>query len=461
MFVVTLPASAAKNPAAFARSAKQSGAHLLEIRGDLTPNVKKFRSALPLLVSPRGSGKRLIEKFVPDYVDLELSEIALIPRLTKYTKLILSFHDDESTPTLAILLQMAERMLKHRPFGLKIVTTIDRYNQIARLQELRSRLKKRVKTLSIFAMGPYSHLTRVLSPLQDFCTYTFMEGEEPIAHGQLPLSFYHLLPVVRAPKIFGILGGMQITKSLSPVVHNTLFKRHKINALYSCFPADDFSSAFHDLDALGLAGCSVTAPFKHDAYKESSKKDAVSRALKVANTLVRTRNHWSAFNTDVAGIEHGYPLLWKAKTVAIAGAGGAVPSIILAIRKLNPKATVTVYARNTKKAAVALRHCRAPIKTIASLKKSAPDVILCAISADITIDLPRAKKGAIAIDLRYGTSTAFMKMAKRSGYHVYDGILMLIHQALKQFEYFTGKKPASSDAAYLQKILAAGPKGIS
>ncbi len=55
MFVVTLPASAVSDPLEFAIKAKAKGADILEIRGDLTPNVKAFESPLPLLLALRGA----------------------------------------------------------------------------------------------------------------------------------------------------------------------------------------------------------------------------------------------------------------------------------------------------------------------------------------------------------------------------------------------------------------------
>ena len=456
MFIVTLPKAAANNPSAFAKKARNAGANILEIRGDLTPNVKKFSSVLPLLISPRGTGTKLLRVFQPTYLDLEVHELAKVS-VPKGAKLILSVHEYKKTPGLSDLQKIVQKMCSLKPWMIKVATTVNSYKDLKALIDLKCELQKEKIGSTVMGMGPKAHLTRLLSPFSQRFTYASLDGFESSASGQLPLSLYSLVtPAInlmkkeqRPPKMYGIFGGPHITASLSPMVHNALFKKYKINAIYSCFPSENFSDAQFILSTLNSSGLSVTAPFKKDAFMHSVLRDPLAMKLGVANTIVKTHAGLAAFNTDVAGMAHGYPFLKRCKRIAILGAGGAVPSAIEAIRLVNPGSQITVFARDPKKAA-RLHVTVRPLREVSSYES---DAVICAISDDILLPLSKMKKKSPAIDLRY-RKTKFLVSAQKKGFTVYDGSAMLIHQALKQFEHFTGKRTSSSDASFLKKILS-------
>lgn len=457
MLVVTLPPSAAKHPAVFARQAKQRGASILEIRGDLTPHLAPFVSSLPILLSPRGYP---LVGFKPFAVDLELDECDRSVERPKKAKLIVSAHDYDKTPALPRLKKIVLKMMKHRPWAVKIATFIRTYDDLLTLSALQDWLRQRGQRSVILGMGEKAHLSRVTSPLCNALTYASMDGHEASADGQLPLSFYGLTQGRVKPLLFGIIGGPQITASKSPLIHNALFQRHKVDALYSSFPTDDFAAAMRVLTKGGVSGLSVTAPFKRDAFTVSTDQESAVKDLGVANTLRRSGTAWHAFNSDWYGILHGYPELARAKKIAILGSGGAVPSAIRAVRKANPKATITVFARDPEKAQKTLASSGVQIAYISDSRKVSADAVICAVSEDKTLSFPSpASATALAIDLRYGKPTRFLVAAAKAGYRTRDGIPMLIHQALRQFQVFTGRDPAPSDAAFLTRLLSSSSHG--
>ncbi len=452
MFVITLPPSAAKDPKAFAQKAKRAGADILEIRSDLTPHVERFSSPLPLLVAIRGTDVGLIDQLTPAYVDSEnVADAVWVP---KGSKLILSFHDHAATPSFAILKKVVTGMLTEKPWAIKIATFVQSYDDLVTLEKLQAWLEKNTQRSIVLGMGPLAHLSRVTSPLHNALTYATLNAADAAAPGQLPMSLYALMKGRKNPKLFGILGGPHITASLSPVIHNALFQRHKIDALYSCFPSENFASTMKAFKKLGIKGLSVTAPFKHDAFEAASKKEPFAEKLGVANTLVKSGTKWKGFITDSYGIYEGYPELENVQKVAILGAGGAVPSAILAVRSRSHSARVTVFARDPKKAKKNLQQFDVTVDDLAHASSFMADAVICAVSEDISPPLPsRASKKSIAIDLRYGKETQFMKAARAKNFRVRNGTDMLIHQALKQFRHFTGKTAYDDDASYLRKIL--------
>ncbi|MBI3252349.1 MAG: shikimate dehydrogenase, partial [Candidatus Omnitrophica bacterium] len=66
--------------------------------------------------------------------------------------------------------------------------------------------------------------------------------------------------------LYGVIGN-PVRHSLSPLLHNAVFQKLKMNAVYLAFEVErDFLGlAFESARALGLRGLNVTIPFKETA----------------------------------------------------------------------------------------------------------------------------------------------------------------------------------------------------
>lgn len=441
MLVVTLPSSAAKHPLAYAKKAKAAGAHVLEIRGDTTPDVAAFDSPLPLLLSPRGNNSIL--RTFPNiaYVDLEFGEEINLPR---NAALIRSAHDYKGTPDLAELKKIAADLQESKPAILKIATTINSYKDLEALDALHRALPAKQKRI-ILGMGPKAHLSRMLSPLRNALTYTYLEDGDEAAPGQVPLSLYALTKHCKKPLLMGITGGAHIsTSSLSPLIHNTLMHADGIDGIFSLFPTDDFDDAWNNFINLGVTRFSVTAPWKKDVIAKLDTLDLLAEKLGSVNTAVAaTKNatQWTGYNTDMIGFRDAYKVLKGACTIAICGSGGVVPAVIHACRTLSD-GTITLYARNKVEREAIAKRFTIESKPLPSTSLPEYEAVIWTISTDLPITLPKTTKRGIAIDLRYGKPTGFLTEAKAKGYETHDGLAMLMLQAFKQFEYFTGKAPS-------------------
>ncbi len=434
MFVVTLPASAAKRPQEFAKKAKTAGAQLLEIRGDLTPDVSVFDSPLPLIVSPRGTGSTLIKTLKPSFIDLELNEIVEVPA---GVTVIRSFHDREKTPDLTELQKIANDLLATKPDIIKIATMIRSYDDLRTLDALHQQIPSSQMRV-ILGMGPKAHLNRMLSPLKNALTYTFMDDGDESAPGQVPISLHKLTAHCKKPKIFGLIGS-PVAHSASPLIHNTLLQRHDIDGLYTLFPVErDLLSSFEDLIALGIAGYSVTSPWKRQILEFVEHGGLTS-----CNTVIRKNDRLIGYNTDEIGFRLAYPFLKDCSDIAILGSGGVVPSVIDACRGLTP-AKITVFARNDVELQKIGNLYSVDTMELENIVDADSDAIVSALSVPVPLTLPR-KKGAHAIDLRYGGVSTFLGEAHEKGYQIYTGLRMLIEQAFEQFRLFTGTTPDDTD----------------
>ena len=341
MFVVTLPSTATNDPQAFASKAKAAGADLLEIRGDITPLVSTFDSPLPIIISPRGTGDALLRVLQPAYVDLELKEDVPVP---SETLVIRSFHDHTRTPKENELRSIVTQLLRYNPDVVKVATTVTHYADLERLSVIRDLLPKDRRV--VIGMGKRAHSSRMLSPLQNTFTYTYLDGQEPSVAGQLPLSVYRMISHCKEPHIFGILGGLEVQSS-SPLIHNTLFQAHDIDAIFSSFLTEDLEDAFAYIKRKHVSGLSVTTPFKGKIIDLLDEIDPIAEELQSVNTVLFENGRYKGYNTDIEGLQKGYECIRGASTVAVIGSGGVVPSIVHACEKQGAR-NITIFARNER-----------------------------------------------------------------------------------------------------------------
>ena len=272
-----------------------------------------------------------------------------------------------------------------------------------------------------------------------------------IAPGQIPalqmLERYRFRSVGPATKLYGVVSGNAM-HSLSPVLHNAAFAASGIDAVYVPFQAADFDDFLAFADALKVEGASVTIPFKLDALHAAHGADDLTRAAGAANTLRRRQGVWEATNTDIAGfiepLEAMLPATLQGARVAILGAGGAARAVIVALTSRG--AQVTVHARRLEQA-----------QDVAVLGATPALLPPDAGSWDVLVNttplggatsrdespLPGGPfTGRVVYDLTYGAGESrLVREARASGCLALDGLPMLIAQAERQFEYWTGRRP--------------------
>jgi len=312
----------------------------------------------------------------------------------------------------------------------------------------------REKPAACFATGARGAVTRVLAGrFGSALTYGSVDGAT--AAGQIPLA--DLLGVYGAgetappEKLFAIYGG-DVSGSLSPFIHNELFRRRGLPWLYVPLSGSRRGAALDapiaaDLVALdGLAknlfGVSVTHPYKPD-YAAVAEADPETDRIGAANTLVRRRVECldlSAHNTDAAAAGAALSRL-GGERVLVLGTGGAARAAIAAGRRLGR--TVFVAGRDEAKAgAVAARLGAEPISR-AALASADADVLVNATplgtEASDPLPFPGAMLGrAAVVDFVYrrGRETALVAEARARGRAVVDGFELLARQAAGQAALF-------------------------
>ena len=244
--------------------------------------------------------------------------------------------------------------------------------------------------------------------------------------------------------------GNPIDHSLSPKLQNHWLKANNINAIYDRIKLEDnqVEMFIQDIKKQKIIGCNVTVPFKKTVIPFLDKLSKDSEKTQSVNTIIFDDGNLIGHNTDIVGFEKAikninYTL--KDKSVLILGAGGVVPSIILALKKMNVS-EITISNRTKKKAEnLRAQYFNLNIVEWGSLPEI--DVIINATSLGlsnekINLDFSNIGKNKLFFDVIYNPSeTNFLKKGKETGNISENGKLMFIYQASEAFKLWHGVEP--------------------
>jgi shikimate dehydrogenase len=234
-------------------------------------------------------------------------------------------------------------------------------------------------------------------------------------------------------------------------MHNAAFAAAGIDAAYVPLTTDDFADFLAYAEAMGLEGASVTIPFKLDALHAAQVQEPLAAAVGAANTLRRGGwpGAWAAANTDVDGflapLEPLFPKGLAGVRCAVLGAGGSARAVVAALASRG--ARVTVHARRPEQAVEVAGAFGAAAAALPPAPGSWDLLVNCTPlgGANRRHESPMAGApldGRVVYDLTYGDGdAALVADARRAGRTVIDGLPMLIAQAERQFEWWTGQRP--------------------
>src|SRR5581483_8686174 len=269
-----------------------------------------------------------------DFIDVEWQpglELA-IPR----ERAVLSHHDYESMRDLD---EIAGSMLALGCAHTKIAVTPHTLDDNLRLLRLRG--------ISVIGMGERGLYSRILAPFLG-SQLTFVAAGASAAPGQLTLE--RALAIygtqrerLHAAHVFAIAGN-PAGHSLSPTIHNPLFRQHGVDAAYTIASFETFEPIVDAMRRGEIRGLSVTAPFKEIAMQYAARLGDHAREAGAINTLVRMPDG-TLFgdNTDVDGF---LAIIGRPRSVALVGAGGTARAALVACRRVG--AAVRVFNRSRR-----------------------------------------------------------------------------------------------------------------
>jgi 3-dehydroquinate dehydratase / shikimate dehydrogenase len=386
-----------------------------------------------------------------DYVDVEHdSGLSDVVHEKAGRGLIVSHHDFAGMPE--DLNALYASMCELGADIVKVVVTPRSIGDVGRLMGFASRVARAGGTPVIaIALGPMGLVTRVTAGRYGApFTYAAAEAGAEAAAGQVPAAqmaeLFRVREVGPHTRVYGVLG-QDVTRSLSPALHNPAFAALGIDAVYVPLQAEALAPFLDALPALGLSGFSVTQPYKVEIVPRVQHLDEIAAACGSVNTVSYDKGRLRGSNTDGAGVVG--PLRRRTalggKRVVIVGAGGAARAAALAL--CAEGARVTVVGRDPAQTASVAEAVNCAHGALGDLARYPWDVLVNATPvggraqeglSPVPVELHRP--GSIVFDMVYDPlETRLLREAQQKGCVIIDGLEMLLAQAALQFEGWTGR----------------------
>ena len=249
--------------------------------------------------------------------------------------------------------------------------------------------------------------------------------------------------------------GNPIEHSLSPKLHNHWIKKNNIEAVYNKKQLNeaDIKDIISDVRKDKINGINVTIPFKKSVIPFIDELSYEAKESQSVNTIYKENNKILGHNTDMSGFElairkKNYNL--KNKKVFILGAGGVVPSIILALRKM--EVAEIIISNRTKKKAEELNKIFPKLKIVDWGVIPQFNIIINATSLglnkddEIKLDYSKIGTNKLFYDIIYNPKeTKFLSKAKQFGNQIENGKMMFIYQAHQAFTIWHKIMPKIDD----------------
>jgi len=262
--------------------------------------------------------------------------------------------------------------------------------------------------------------------------------------------------------------GDPVEHSLSPLIHNVGYQEVGINYLYVSFQVRDIKRAIEGIRGLGIRGASITIPHKTAAIKYLDQVDPLAEEIGAVSTIVNNNGVLTGYNTDCDGALQALEEVttFSGKKAVLVGSGGAASAIAVGLKQNGAK--LVILNRTEDKARKLAKRVNA--EDSGSLERlgeiSSADILINATSVGMW---PKTKESIIPKDLLHNRLTVFDAVynpketrllieAREGGCAIVYGYKMLLYQAVKQFELFTGRQAplAAMESALTQALEGGG-----
>lgn len=265
-------------------------------------------------------------------------------------------------------------------------------------------------------------------------------------------------------QILGLIGH-PIKQSYSPFIHNITFTLLGMDYIYLPFdvPAANLRNALKGINALGIKGFNVTIPHKESLVAFLSNVSEEASIVGSVNTVVNDMGKLVGYNTDVHGVYESlapYKDEILGKEVSVIGSGGAARAVIYSLIRHFKPSSINIVNRTEQRAESLKNYFMTKMKfeEFKTFELFPPDIIDTLRASKLIInassvgmfpdveDSPINLQNAftteqIVFDLVYNPpKTKLLELAEAEGAIVLNGLNMLVHQAAKAFELWTGQQ---------------------
>jgi shikimate dehydrogenase len=250
--------------------------------------------------------------------------------------------------------------------------------------------------------------------------------------------------------------GWPAAHSRSPLIHHYWLRTLGIEGGYNieAVPPEGFAEFVLHLSTHGFVGANVTIPHKERALA-LSKPDARALSVGAANTLWYDGGELRSTNTDIEGFINNLDACapgWDtASDALVLGAGGSSRAVVFGLIERGIQ-RVHLANRTMERARALADQFGANVHPLAwdAIGDLLPRAGLLVNTTSLgmlgqpslELDAGRLPSHAVVADLVYvPLETPLLAAARTHGLKTADGLGMLLHQAVRGFELWFGRRP--------------------
>jgi shikimate dehydrogenase len=286
-------------------------------------------------------------------------------------------------------------------------------------------------------------------------------------------------PFFANTELIGLIGH-PIKHSYSPYIQNYALEEMGIDCIYLAFDvvSENLRSSVNSVLTLGLKGINVTLPHKEKIIKYLDELSEEASIIGAVNTVVNDHGKLIGYNTDANGVlETLLPFKDKISgtKVTVIGAGGSARAVIYTLLRYFKPEEINIINRTHQRADTLMNYFSLkmrydsfhtfelfPPDNVEIIKNSRLIINSTTIGMfpdveDTITDIEDSfNEDQIVFDLIYNpTKTKFLRMAEEQGAKVVGGMTMLISQAAKSFQLWTGvEMPTVDITKKLEEFIA-------
>ena len=266
-------------------------------------------------------------------------------------------------------------------------------------------------------------------------------------------------------KNIGIIG-YPLGHSLSPGMHNYVYKSLAINARYNKWEVSelDLKNEFTRITNENFIGANVTVPYKEKIIPFLDELDNDSKITGAVNTIFKQNGKLLGFNTDIYGIKECLNKKFADNdidNVVLLGSGGAAKAVMYALLQRGLK-NISIINRtklntnqmldNFKKFKFNSEYLDFDDKDKINQKCMESNLIVntttigmkgSMMEGSSPLDIKSINNKNIVFDLVYNPRiTKLIEIANNKNAEIIEGIDMLVYQAIRSIEIWTEITPS-------------------
>jgi shikimate dehydrogenase/3-dehydroquinate dehydratase type I len=386
-----------------------------------------------------------------DFIDVEDDFPLLRRRELDGMRMIVSSHLFDSSPRL---MTVVERLVSNGSKGdtPKVVYKAESITDLASLVTAGKMFSLAERKFALIGMGPLGSITRVCANrFGASLTYVSLEPGKEAAPGQIDLATMKWLG---GRAIITGITGHPLDHTVSPAMHNAAFRTLDIRGMYFKLPAApvELESVARVMLELDMRGMNVTIPHKESIISLLDRLDRQAIQVGAVNTITNDKGTLIGSNTDIYGVAKTFELAKfdvKDKEALVVGAGGASRAVCAFLSEAGAKVKIT-NRTSTKAESLADKFDNVTAVRFDTIGKGRYDVLVnCTplgmrgFPDELPVPIETIQDGMFVLDTIYNPEqTRLLGVAQEKGALPVSGKDMLIFQAMKAFEIWTGKVPA-------------------